>query len=397
MLKSKLTSTQKRSLKFILFIGVVSLFADVTYEGARSITGAYLGFLGASAVAVGFIAGFGELAGYGLRLVSGYLVDKTEQYWAITITGYLINMIAVPLLAFTTSWQIAAVFIIAERVGKAIRVPSRDAMLSYAGQSIGMGIGFGLHEALDQIGAMCGPLAVSAVLYFHGSYRESFAILGIPALFALITLAAARFTYPQPKDLESEYEVIHTEGFKKIFWIYFIGSCFIAAGYADFALIAYHFQKTHLLSPVFIPLSYALAMGVNSIAAPLLGHFYDRKGFIILIIVTILATFFAPLIFLGNVYEAYLGVIFWAVGIGAQQSLMRAIVGNIIPRDKRGSAYGIFNFGYGVSWFLGSVLLGFLYDLSHTMLVIAIFSLQFASIPWLIIAMQKLSTKKHKS
>lgn len=394
LIYAHLSPTQKRSFKFILLFGIISLLADVTYEGARSITGAYLGLLGASATVVGFVAGFGELAGYSLRLLSGYLVDKTERYWPITILGYVINLVAVPLLALTGNWMVAAALIIAERVGKAIRVPARDTMLSYAGKSIGVGFGFGLHEALDQIGAMLGPLIIAAVLYTQGSYREGFAVLGIPAVLAISTLFVARLNYPQPKDLESGFEEIHTQGINKIFWLYLIGASFIAAGYADFALIAYHFQKTKLLSPVWIPLSYALAMGVNSILAPLLGHFYDRKGFFVLIIVTVIATFFAPLIFLGNAVEGMIGVILWAIGIGAQQSLMRAIIANLISSNKRGSAYGIFNFAYGISWFIGSVLLGFLYDHSITQLVIAVFILQFASLPWLVIVMMQLSKFK---
>lgn len=396
MRNKNLSPIQKRSLKFIILIGVVSMFADMTYEGARSITGAYLGMLGASAAFVGFVAGFGELAGYGLRLVSGYLADRTERYWSITIVGYVVNLIVVPLLALTGSPLSAAVLIVAERIGKAIRVPSRDAMLSYAGQSVGMGLGFGLHEALDQFGAMVGPLTVAAVLYFHGGYREGFAILGIPAVCALLTLAFARWTFPQPKNLESKFEEIHTHGINKTFWLYLIGASFVAAGYADFALIAYHFQKTQLLSPVLIPISYALSMGVNSLASPLLGHIYDRKGFILLIFVTVLASIFAPLVFLGNELTAFIGVVLWSIGIGAQQSLMRAFIGNLISRDKRGSAYGIFNFGYGISWFLGSILLGVLYDQSRLLLVIIILALQLASIPWFIIVLRNVSTKKRK-
>ena len=391
-----MTPTQKRSLKFIVLIGIVSLFADITYEGARGISGAYLGLLGASATIVGFVAGLGELAGYSLRLVSGYLADRTERYWTITIIGYVINLVAVPLLAFAHQWPIAAALIVAERVGKAIRVPARDAMLSYASQSVGMGLGFGLHEALDQIGAMLGPLIIAAVLYFQGNYQAGFAVLAIPACFALVALGIARWNFPHPRNLESQFTEMHPQGMKKIFWLYLIGACFIAAGYADFALIAYHFQTTKLLTPMWIPIAYALAMGVNGIVSPLLGHLYDRLGFFVLIIVTAVATCFAPLVFMSNSVAGFVGVALWAVGIGAQQTIMRAVVGNLISSRQRGSAYGIFNFGYGISWFLGSVLLGVLYDRSIELLVAAIIILQLASLPWLFVVMQKLSAIKNK-
>ena len=158
------------ALKFVVLLGVVSLFADMTYEGARSITGPYLAILGASATAVGIVAGFGELIGYALRLVSGYISDRTGKYWTVTLFGYFINLLAVPLLALAGSWEVAAFLMITERMGKAIRNPSRDAMLSHATQSIGRGWGFGLHEAMDQIGAILGPLIVATVLYLNGGF-----------------------------------------------------------------------------------------------------------------------------------------------------------------------------------------------------------------------------------
>lgn len=386
----KLTPPQKRSLQFIFLIGIVSLFADITYEGARSITGAYLSVLGASALIVGFVAGLGELIGYSLRLASGFVADKTEKYWTLTIVGYAINLIAVPLLALTTSWQTAAILIVAERMGKAIRVPPRDAMLTYAGRTVGVGFGFGLHEALDQIGAMLGPLMIAAVLYFKGSFHEAFAILGVFSFLSLFTLMIARLRFPQPNNLESNYNEIHTEGINKTFWLYLTGASFIAAGYADFALISYHFQKTNMMPVIYIPLCYALAMGVDSIASLIFGHLYDRKGFIVLIIVTVMASLFGPLVFFGGKVAAFIGVTLWAVGIGAQQTLMRAVVGSLITSKKLSSAYGVFNFSYGISWFLGSILLGFLYDKSLLLLVTTIFILQLASLPWLIIVMRRL-------
>jgi MFS family permease len=378
------------ALKFVILLGVVSLFADVTYEGARSITGPYLVILGANAAVVGFVAGFGEFVGYALRLISGYLADRTGQYWTITIFGYTCNLLVVPLLALAGHWWIAAVLMIIERMGKAIRVPSRDAMLSHAGQKIGMGWVFGLHGALDQTGAMVGPLIVAAVLYFKGGYRESFAILLIPALLALSVLVFARWLYPHPQDLEVPHDNLKAKGMNSAFWVYLTGASLIAAGYADFPLIAYHFQKKAILSPIWIPVSYSIAMGVNTLTSPLFGYIYDRNGFSILIVVTIFSCFFAPLVFFGNFTFALIGVILWSIGIGAHESLMRAIVANMIPKNKRGSAYGIFNTGFGVFWFLGSFLMGVLYDFSIPTLVIFSVAIQLLSVPLLWMVMEKL-------
>lgn len=364
------------------------MFSDMTYEAARSITGPYLALMGANAAIVGFVAGFGEFIGYALRLVSGYLADRTGKYWLITIFGYFCNLLAVPLLALTDNWYMAALLIIIERMGKAIRVPSRDAMLSHTGQELGLGWVFGLHEALDKAGAMIGPLIVALVLFLKGSYQQSFACLLIPAICALSLLFFARFLYPNPKELELETESIEPQGMNKAYWIYMAAASLIAAGYADFSLIAYHFQKTSILSPVWIPVFYALAMGTNTISGPGLGRMYDRKGFMVLIVVTVLSSLFAPLVFLGNFSWALVGVVLWSIGIGAQESLMRAIVAKMVSKDKRGSAYGVFNTGFGLFWFLGSVVMGLLYDQSVYALVIFSMLIQFLALPLLVISMR---------
>ena len=380
------TFDKKHALRFVVLMGIVSLFADMTYEGARSITGPFLAVLGASATVVGIVSGFGELAGYALRMFSGLWADRTQKYWAIIIFGFIVNLLAVPLLALSNSWGLAAGLIITERIGKAIRSPARDAMLSHAGEQLGMGWGFGIHQALDQTGAMLGPLLVALILYLKGDthYRLGFAILLIPALLAIANVLFAKKLYPHPSKLSTKRIEFHTEGIPKIFWIYFIGSLFIAAGYADFPLMAYHFHKTNLLDPVWIPIAYAIAMGVDGGMALLVGRLYDRYGFWVLIVVTIIASAFAPLVFLGNFILALLGVVFWAVGMGAHDSLMRAVVGKMVSANKRASIYGIFNMGYGIAWFLGSAAMGVLYDVSIPVVVIFILVLQFASLPWLI-------------
>jgi MFS family permease len=373
------------ALNFVILLGVASLFADMTYEGARSITGPFLAVLGASATAVGVVSGLGELLGYGLRLVSGYISDRTGKYWTITLLGYFINMLAVPALALTGRWEAAAVLIIAERVGKAIRTPARDAMLSHATSRMGRGWGFGLHEAMDQIGATLGPLIVAAVLYFKEGYLAGFAVLLVPALLTLGVLVAARLLYPRPQDLEASSPELETRGFPRSFWLYLAAVALIAAGYADFPLISYHFQKVSIASSNVIPVFYAVAMGVDALAAIIFGRLFDRIGLSILILVALLSAFFAPLVFLGDINLAFLGVALWGIGMGAQESIMRAAIAGMVSSNRRGSAYGIFNMGYGIFWFLGSALMGLLYDLSLPVLIAFSVVAQLASIPLLLL------------
>jgi len=372
------------ALKFVIVLGVVSLCADATYEGARSITGAFLGTLGASGTVVGLVAGLGELIGYGLRLGIGYLSDRTRQYWSITTLGYFINTAVVPLLALAGRWEVAAGLMIAERTGKAIRTPPRDVLLSHAAMRVGRGFGFGLHEAMDQIGAVLGPLMVATMLYLQHGYRGGFAILVVPAVLGLGVLLVGQRIYPTPRDFEQHTAQLKAEGLPRIFWTYLGAIALIAAGYADFPLIAFHLQQAAVDSSSQIPLLYAVAMGVDAIAALIFGRLFDRVGITSLAIAALIASVFAPLVFLGNAPLALVGMVLWGIGMGAQESIMKAAVAGMVSPDRRGSAFGIFNTGYGIAWFLGSALMGVLYDVSVSALVTFSVVIQLAAIPVLL-------------
>lgn len=369
------------AMLFIVLIGVVSLFADMTYEGARSITGQFLGSLGASGAIVGFVAGFGELAGYAIRFLSGLLADRTGRYWTITISGYVINLIAVPLLALAGRWEIAACLMITERIGKGIRNPVRDAMLSHATSEVGRGWGFGLHEAMDSTGAMIGPLIVAAVLYSKGGYRTGFAFLLGPAVLAIGVLICAMFLYPRPSELEVNVPELETGGLPPVYWIYLGAMALAAAGYVDFPLIGYHFEKTMVVSRNWTPVFYSVAMGVSAITSLVLGRLFDKVGIQVIIVSVLLSSVFAPLVFLGGFSLGLVGMALWGVGMGAHESVMRAAVAGMAPRDRRATAYGIFNAGYGIFWFLGSFLMGVLYDISIPYLVAFSMASQFAAAP----------------
>src|SRR6266568_3979799 len=286
---------RRRAILFIVFLGVVSLFGDMTYEGARSITGPYLGALGVTATTIGIVSGFGELMGFGARLVSGYVGDRTGSYWTVTIIGYVLNLFAVPLLALAGAWQIAVVLIIAERTGRGIRAPARDAMLSHASSQTGLGWGFGLHQALDQTGAVAGPLVVSAVLFFGGEYRTGFAVLVVPAVLSISMLLTARFLFPRPRDFDLAPPALETGGLAPIFWIYLLAVAFIAAGYVDFPLIAYHFGKANVMPAMWIPILYAIGMAVDGVSALALGSVFDRIGIRTMIIATVVSAAATPL------------------------------------------------------------------------------------------------------
>jgi MFS family permease len=371
-----------RALRFVLLVGVLSVFADFTYEGSRSITGPYLLFFGAGAVAVAVISGLGELLGYGLRLVSGRLADSTRQFWPITIGGYAVQMAAVPLLALAGSWPVAALLIIVERIGKATRNPPRDAMLSHAGSEIGYGTAFGIHEALDQFGAMLGPLAVAGVLAFSaGGYRLAFATLAIPAALCLTLVGVARLIYPRPQDLAAAPADVHGKGLPTVFWMYLAGAGLAAAGFADWSLIAFHYTQAATVGTAVIPIFYAIAMAVSGAGSLLFGRLYDRFGISVLVPLALISALYAPLAFLGGLLPALAGASVWGLGMGVQESIIPAAVATMVPAARRASAYGLFTAGYGVCWFLGSVVIGVLYTVSIPLAVAFALGAEVAALP----------------
>jgi predicted MFS family arabinose efflux permease len=365
----------KSALHFVVVIGIANFFADFTYEGARGIIGPFLGSLGASAAIVGFVAGLGELMGYGLRSVSGYFADKSHRHWAFAFLGYTINMLAVPALALSRQWPLAATLVVSERVGRGIRKPTVEAMLSYAGKSIGAGWVFGLNEALDQAGATIGPLLMALVLYLNGRYQTGFGVLLIPALLCLGTLAVAR--------------ALATTNLTRAYWIYLAAGALLAAGFADFALIGFHFQKANVVPRNLIPVFYAVAMAASALASIPLGRVFDRFGPNVSLFAFLISAASAPFVFLGTTLFALLGMIFWGIGMSAQGSLFQAMLTGVVPAQKRSTAFGLFDTGYGIAWFLGSAAMGLLYDKSIPALVLFSVILQLAAVPILFIANTK--------
>ncbi len=377
------TAIARVAMRFVLMIGALSLFSDFTHEGARSILGPYLASVGATAFVVGAVTGFGEFLGYGLRLVSGRLADVTGKFWPITIFGYAVQMAAVPALALTHTWPEAAVLIILERAGRAIRIPPRDVMLSHAAGHIGgYGWTFGIHQACDQAGAMLGPLIVAVIMGWRGQYHEAFAILLIPAIINLALVMIAKFLYPNPEAMETSADEIQApERFSSTFWIYMLAGALVAIGFADYPLVAFHFTKTHSVPTDWIAGFYAVAMAVSGAGSMLFGRLYDRFGFRLLAILTVVAATFAPLVFLGSFWPALFGAAVWGLGMGVHESIIPAALTPLVPRSKRASAFGLFSSAYGAAWFVGSAAIGFLYDRSLTMAVAFCVVTQLLAVP----------------
>lgn len=393
--KNREISSQKTgALRFIVLMGVVSLFGDIVYEGARGVTGPYLALLGASASVVGLVGGLGEFIGYALRLFSGFMADRTKAYWLFTFIGYGL-LVSIPLLSFAQSWQIAALLILLERAGKAFRSPARDTILSYATKEVGRGFGFGLHEALDQIGAIVGPLIFSAILFAGGNYRSGFSVLWIPAMMVPIVLCIARNRLPHPEKLEIAHESGSKDNtlFSKTFVLYSLFTFFAVAGFANFPLIAYHLKMKTIVGDAQIPALFALAMGVDALTALIIGKTYDRMGLKILIIVPLLSFFIPLLAFSDMLVGVIIGTILWGIVLGIHETIMRAAVADLTDINRRGSAYGIFNTLYGLSWLLGGTLMGMLYEHSVYTLMLLAALFEVVSIPLFLMLAKSLKSR----
>ncbi len=354
----------RSALAFIVAFGVVSLFGDMAYEGMRGINGQFLGALGASGLAVGVIAGSGELAGYLIRLVSGRVAQSSGAYWALSIGGYALTMAAVPAMAFAFNWQTAALFVVLERTGKAIRSPANNTMLSRAGDQIGQGWAFGLQEALDQAGAVAGPLITAFVLAHHGDYRTAYAWLAVPALLTMITVIALALRFRFAGRIAPKNAADGAQVQSRAFWLYTASAAMLGFGFADFSLIAFHFSRTGVVASALVPVFYAVAMGASGAGALGFGRLFDRVGMIVLVPAVLLGVLSAPLVFLGSAAPAFVGTLLWGLAIGTQNTLSSATVAKLVPEAARARAFGTFSAIYGIAWFAGSALLGELYDLS---------------------------------
>jgi MFS family permease len=376
-----MTNQQKSTaFRFLIMIGAANLFADLTYEGARSVTGPFMAQLGATAATVSIVSGFGEFVGYTLRAVAGFVADRTGRYWAMAFVGYAINMLAVPALALAGNWPLAAGLIVGERTGRAIRRPAVQAMISHAGEQVGRGRAFGINESLDAAGATVGPLIMALVLTERGNYRIGFAVLLITALICLGTLIATQRAYPNPQKFEPSAGG-HTSRLPRAYWLYLAGGAMIGFGFVDFSLIAFHFQRAGTFQTNWIPISYAVAMGAGAFANLSLGRLYDKLGFAVLIGVFLIAAFFAPLVFFGASGLAFLGMALWGINKGAQDTVFKAVVAGLTPAARRSTAFGIFDTGFGIAWLVGSICFGLLYEKSLFLMVLISVLGQLGSLP----------------
>lgn len=398
----KIFEMKKTALTFIVLMGVVSLFSDITQEGAASIIGAYLSLAGASAAAIGFISGLGGFLGYSLRLVTGVIVDRTGKYWTMTILGYIVDCMAIPALALIPQggWMLACALIVLQRLGKAVKKPAKDAVLSFAANQYGVGKGFAIQEALDQIGAVLGPVILFGVLWLkrgqdqYSAYSMCFLILGVPALVTIILLFWAKHHFPNPEKFEPEIANPAKLTIDKAFVLYLIAISLFSLGFLDFPLITMHAAKQNLIPHDTLPLLYALAMLLDAVAALFFGWLFDKFGVRTLMVSTLVAAPFSLFIFGGTTsWALWCGVVLWGIGMGAQESVLKSAVAAIVPKKSRSTGFGIFHTAFGISLFAGSWMMGILYDVSVSSLIVFSMAAQLAALPFFYLSWRKKAEK----
>jgi MFS family permease len=371
---------------FVFTMGIVNLFGDTTYEGGAAINGQFLGSLGAGAAAISIIAGAGEFLGYALRSVAGWTADKTGKYWPVTIVGFAINLLAVPAMALAGNWQVAGLFILAERTGRAIRKPTVEAMLSYSTGALGTGWVYALNTALDETGATIGPLLIAFAMYRHASYRAGYGLLLISALLAFLALIVARIIFPVPSRLEEGEQAAKTEQFSRAFWLYMLAAACFGAGLMSFELIAFHLASHHTVSERWIPVLLGISTGFGVLANLVLGRLYDRDAIRTIVGAVFVSALFSPFVFLGSGGAALFGMLLWGIGYAVQDTLFKAVVADRLPKGRRNFAFGIFYTGYGVGWLIGSIAIGLLYGVSLAAVIGFSMAVQLGAIPVLLFA-----------
>ncbi len=385
MTGSRLTIGSSPAFNFVLTMGVVNLFGDMTYEGGGAMNGQFMATLGASAAIVSITAGLGEFLGYSLRSVSGYIADRTGRYWLVTFIGYAINLVAVPAMALAGNWQVAALLILAERIGRAIRKPTVEAMLSYTTGKHGKGWVYAVNTALDETGATLGPLIIALVLLLNGDYRTGYTLLLISAVLAFGALAVARINFPVPSRLE-EGRTAPATGLSRSYWLYMAAAACFAAGLISYELVAYHLVTAKIVTEHWIPVLLAFSTGCGVVASLVLGKLYDRAALPTLLIAVFLSSLFSPFAFLGGLPAVLAGMVFWGIGYATQDTLLKAVVAGVLPEGERNLAFGLFYSGYGIGWLIGSVATGLLYDQLRVALVVFAVAAQLISLPLFVIA-----------
>jgi MFS family permease len=370
--------------RFVVVFGVVSLFADMVYEGARSIIGPYLATLGASAIIVAVAAGAGEFIGYGLRVVSGYLVTRSRHYWSWTIVGYALTVLSVPLIGVTHAVAPTLLLYGTERLGKAVRSPAKDTLLSYASTRTGSGAAFGVHQAMDQIGAVAGPLLLAAVLSWRtGDYQVAFAVLALPGVVVMAILLWLRVRVPEPIAYESppldgsaepdasaaaSVQTRSRQPLPPLLWRYVGAVGVLSCGVASFPLLAFHAQTQGLLTEAQIPALFALAMLVDGVSGLLTGRVYDRRGPSVLLLVPVAASI-AAIAFTFNPVLVWVGVAIWGLVNGILDSTIKAVVTRLVPPDTRATAFGWLALVRGIGLLLAGAILGLAYERSITLVI----------------------------
>ena len=392
--RSHATTPRLGAWRFVTTFGTISLLADFVYEGARSITGPLLASFGATALVVGVVTGIGEAAALGLRLVSGPLTDRTQRFWTWTIAGYALTIVTVPILGIAGTLWVACTLVIAERVGKAVRSPAKDTLLSHATAVTGRGRGFAVHEALDQIGAVVGPLTVAAVLAATGDdYGPALGVLALPGVGALALLVWLVLKVPEPAHYETDSATTApvppsgVAGARRVrtplpaaFWAYSAFTATTMIGFSTFGVLSFHMVTSGILSAAAVPLIYAAAMGADAVAALASGWAYDRIGAKTLAALPIISAAIPAVAFADQTWLVICGALLWGAAVGIQESTLRAVVADLVPPPRRATAYGVFAAGLGAATAAGGALTGWLYEESLPTLITTVVLIQVAAV-----------------
>lgn len=365
--------TPRSAMLFVLIVGFLWFVTAIARSGFMSVFGVYLDFTGASASAIGFISGLGVFIIISLQSFFSFLVAKTGCYWLFSILGISIELLCIPALGFipVNGWKIAMLLFFFHRLSHGLGYAGINSVFGSATRIIGPRKSRSILEFFQHAGNILGPIILFFIMQINSSedgfysYKSAIITLIIPVFIAVCLLIFMKIKFSNNYCRSPEFgraaPILKTK--KTFLFLYMIGICAFALGFADYTIISMHVVKNGLFGKPIIPLIYAFVMLIDLISSTVFRLLFDNYGIKSIFASSLISALFVIPIFLSdNFIIVLLGIAIWAIGMGSQEYLMNFMIARVVSKADRGVWFNRFRIVFGMSWFLGSSILGILYD-----------------------------------
>lgn len=346
----------------IFFVGLTSFLTDTTTKMIYAVMPLFLMTLGASKTEISLIEGIAESTASVLKALSGWGSDKIGKNKPFMIIGYGFTAILSPMFTFVTTPLQVLMIRFSERVGKGIRTAPRDSLVAGSSDEQSRGKNFGFHKAMDNSGAIIGPLLAFGILsLFPGAYRRVFLLAAIPGLMGLITVTV--FIKEAKKTTAHEQPQISLRHFSKRYYAFLAIVFVFTLGNSTDALLLIKASDVGI-ADAFIPLLFMIVNGVSVIFSVPAGILSDKIGRERLIIFGYLMYAMIYFGFGKTQGQASIFLLFALYGLysAATDGIQKALVSDLVDSKVRGTGLGLYNCLIGVTLLPASIIAGLLYD-----------------------------------